>query len=127
MWNGNFTCVIEIHIWVAEVYTWNLTIHMWKFICKNKWHMESSIDLDKKDGSMYILPECIAGIMQKGWKKMPRKAPKNIKRFNKTKKITSSLMVGLQQTSTYFVKRFPTAMYFGKMYVRHLFRYDQFL
>ena len=35
----------------------------------------------KKDGCMYILPECIAGIKQKRLKKMPRKTRTIIKLY----------------------------------------------
>ena len=56
---------------------------------------------------------------------MPRKAPKNIKRFNKPKKTTFFVMLVLQPTSICFLKRFLTAMHSGKIYIRHLFRYGQ--
>ena len=47
-----------------------------------------------KDNSMYILPECIAGIKTKRWKKC----------FNQTKKIPASLMLVVQQTWTCILK-----------------------
>ena len=58
---------------------------------------------------------------QKRLKKMPKKQPK-ILNFNITKKCLS-----FDRRQICFLKRFPTAMHFGKMSIRHLFRYGQLL
>ena len=39
-----------------------------------------------EDGSMYILPECFAGIKQKRLKKMKKKTPKEIKTLTNQRK-----------------------------------------
>ena len=50
-----------------------------------------------------------------------------IRNFSTTKKLTPFLMPVFQKMSICFFKQFPTAVHSGKMYIRHLFRYGQFL
>ena len=47
---------------------------------------------------MYVLPECIAGVKQKRLKKECQEKHLWTKNFIKTKEITSSLMLDLQQS-----------------------------
>ena len=85
---------------------------------------ENLIDHNEKDGGMYILPECIASIKTQCLNKDDTKSP-NDEKFHHNEEINLLPYACLQKTSIPFFKRFPTAKYSGKMYIRHLFRHGQ--
>ncbi len=85
---------------------------------------ENLIDHNEKDGGMYILPEFIASIKTQCLDKDDTKSPDDEK-FHHNEEINLLPYACLQKTSIPFCKRFPTAKYSGKMYIRHLFRHGQ--